>query len=251
MQVICSWCRGEGRVGFVGEKAPFGDRRETHSICIEHLQVVRARWTACQRSTGLPGASIDMPKERPSHSPGGAIGRGYVLLRHSKDSRIVSSPVWFTQLVVERVILDRFGTFEVGFVLGVVDSQGRTFVPVCPIQFVLFRHRQTHMEWGAPTSRLSLAQASPASLRISSSVSYSSSSSGSTVGIMNEQDVPFGLKPFEIGQTLLQCVPVVSEVIRKIECPCELIEESRGSSAFLPLDGTHGKSRRRFQQRCG
>ncbi|MGB4069259.1 MAG: hypothetical protein WBK08_14625 [Nitrospira sp.] len=67
MQVICSWCREEGRVGFIGEKAPLGDCRETHSICLEHLQVVRARWTTCQRSTGLPGASIDMPKEHPSH----------------------------------------------------------------------------------------------------------------------------------------------------------------------------------------
>ncbi|MDI3466328.1 MAG: hypothetical protein OJF50_005149 [Nitrospira sp.] len=46
MQVICSWCRGEGRVGFVGEKAPLDDRRETHSICIEHEKAVRARWTA-------------------------------------------------------------------------------------------------------------------------------------------------------------------------------------------------------------
>ncbi len=50
MQVICSWCRGEGRVGLVGEKAPFEDRRETHSICIEHAKAVRVRWTVCQRS---------------------------------------------------------------------------------------------------------------------------------------------------------------------------------------------------------
>jgi len=50
MQVICSWCRGEGRVGLVGEKAPLEDRRETHSICIEHEKAVRDRWTACQRT---------------------------------------------------------------------------------------------------------------------------------------------------------------------------------------------------------
>ncbi|HEU5408093.1 MAG TPA: hypothetical protein VFU48_10020 [Nitrospira sp.] len=50
MQVICSWCRGEGRVGLVGEKAPLEDRRETHSICIEHEKVVRARWTGYQGS---------------------------------------------------------------------------------------------------------------------------------------------------------------------------------------------------------
>ena len=52
MQVICSWCRGEGRVGLVGEKAPLEDRRETHSICIEHEKVVRARWTGYQGSVG-------------------------------------------------------------------------------------------------------------------------------------------------------------------------------------------------------
>ncbi len=45
MKVICSWCRGEGRDGLVGEKAPLEDLRETHSICIEHEQAVRARWT--------------------------------------------------------------------------------------------------------------------------------------------------------------------------------------------------------------
>lgn len=48
MQVICSWCRGEGRIGLVGEKAPLEDRRETHSICMEHEKAVRARWTAYQ-----------------------------------------------------------------------------------------------------------------------------------------------------------------------------------------------------------
>ena len=46
MKVICSWCRGEGRSGFVGEKAPLDDLRETHSICLEHETAVRARWAA-------------------------------------------------------------------------------------------------------------------------------------------------------------------------------------------------------------
>ena len=66
MQVICSWCRGEGRVGLVGEKAPLEDRRETHSICIAHEKAVRARWTLCQRNVGLSGASTDTVKEPPS-----------------------------------------------------------------------------------------------------------------------------------------------------------------------------------------
>ncbi len=52
MQVICSWCRREGRLGLVGEKPPLEDRRETHSICMEHEQAVRARWVACRGSLG-------------------------------------------------------------------------------------------------------------------------------------------------------------------------------------------------------
>lgn len=49
MKVVCSWCRGEGRDGFVGEKAPFDDPRETHSICLAHEKSVRTRWEARRR----------------------------------------------------------------------------------------------------------------------------------------------------------------------------------------------------------
>ena len=40
MKVICSWCKSEGHVGFLREKAPLGDVRETHGICVIHLQQV-------------------------------------------------------------------------------------------------------------------------------------------------------------------------------------------------------------------
>lgn len=66
MQVICSWCRGEGRVGLVGEKAPLEDRRETHSICIEHEKAVRARWTAHQGRVGSCRTSCEGLKDQPS-----------------------------------------------------------------------------------------------------------------------------------------------------------------------------------------
>lgn len=59
MKVICSWCRGEGRSGFVGEKAPLDDSRETHSICLEHETVVRARWVARGPRIGFYTASND------------------------------------------------------------------------------------------------------------------------------------------------------------------------------------------------
>lgn len=44
MRIICSWCRREGKIGFVGEKAPLEDPRETHSICKAHQIQVQARW---------------------------------------------------------------------------------------------------------------------------------------------------------------------------------------------------------------
>jgi hypothetical protein len=51
MKVVCSWCRGEGQDGLVGEKAPFDDPRETHSICLTHETAVRARWEARRHMT--------------------------------------------------------------------------------------------------------------------------------------------------------------------------------------------------------
>lgn len=65
MKVICSWCRGEGRDGWVGEKAPLDDQRETHSICLEHEQAVRIRWTA-HRSISRSFSSITGMRARPS-----------------------------------------------------------------------------------------------------------------------------------------------------------------------------------------
>lgn len=59
MKVICSWCRREGRSGFVGEKAPLDDLRETHSICLEHETAVRARWAARGPRIGFYRAPTD------------------------------------------------------------------------------------------------------------------------------------------------------------------------------------------------
>jgi hypothetical protein len=65
MKVICSWCRGEGRDGLVGEKAPLDDQRETHSICLEHERAVRIRWTA-HRSISRSMLTTNGMRERPS-----------------------------------------------------------------------------------------------------------------------------------------------------------------------------------------
>ena len=101
-------------------------------------------------------------------------------------------------------------------------------MPVFPFRFILFRHHKTHMEWGAPTiSRLALAPGFTGVVEDFQECFVPFYILGKhSVGIMNKQDVSFGLKPFEIGQALFQRVPVVSEVIRKIERSCELSEES-------------------------
>jgi hypothetical protein len=44
MTIVCSWCRGEGCSGIIGEKAPLEDRRETHGICMSHRISVQIRW---------------------------------------------------------------------------------------------------------------------------------------------------------------------------------------------------------------
>jgi hypothetical protein len=50
MKVICSWCRQEGKLELVGEKAPLDDARETHGICVRHRHNVQARWQAWSNS---------------------------------------------------------------------------------------------------------------------------------------------------------------------------------------------------------
>lgn len=44
MRIICSWCRREGDIGLIGEKAPLEDFRETHSICETHQLAVQTGW---------------------------------------------------------------------------------------------------------------------------------------------------------------------------------------------------------------
>ncbi len=66
MKIICSWCRGEGQVGLVGEKAPLEDRRETHGICLDHQRAMRKGSTNYGSAQGFTryGASREMRWER-------------------------------------------------------------------------------------------------------------------------------------------------------------------------------------------
>lgn len=67
MRIVCSWCRGEGQIGLVGEKAPLEDRRETHGICMVHRIAVQARWRdTLQVSQGIGRqlASVGAVSER-------------------------------------------------------------------------------------------------------------------------------------------------------------------------------------------
>lgn len=54
MRVVCAWCRREGRPDFLGEKAPFDDRSETHSVCEPH----RRRELEALESRSFPGIKL-------------------------------------------------------------------------------------------------------------------------------------------------------------------------------------------------
>ena len=69
MTIICSWCRGEGLSGVVGEKAPLDDRRETHGICTTHRLSEQARWNPLAPDRGSKRLVIgsDMELARGGH----------------------------------------------------------------------------------------------------------------------------------------------------------------------------------------
>jgi hypothetical protein len=59
MRIICSWCRREGQLGLVGEKAPLEDLRETHSICKAHQIQILGRWSGGVHAPGKGGRRVD------------------------------------------------------------------------------------------------------------------------------------------------------------------------------------------------
>ena len=56
MNIVCSWCRKEGKAGIVGEKAPLDDARETHGICVTHRHEVEVYWQASSGVIARSGA---------------------------------------------------------------------------------------------------------------------------------------------------------------------------------------------------
>jgi len=60
MNIICSWCRQEGKPELVGKKAPFDDTRETHGICVVHRHGVKARWQASIRTASRSRAATGL-----------------------------------------------------------------------------------------------------------------------------------------------------------------------------------------------
>lgn len=46
MKVVCAWCIRDRKAGFLREKAPFEDPRETHGLCEEHFRQVKSDDTA-------------------------------------------------------------------------------------------------------------------------------------------------------------------------------------------------------------
>lgn len=54
MQVICAWCRREGRPALLGEKPPLDDPSETHSVCERH----RRRVLEALEAESFPGVRL-------------------------------------------------------------------------------------------------------------------------------------------------------------------------------------------------
>lgn len=52
------------------------------------------------------------------------------------------------------------------------------------------------------------------------------------LGISNDEDITFCRKPFQVGQAFFQRVPIVTEVVGKIQNPFELGEQRGGRAAF-------------------
>ncbi len=88
MQVICAWCRDEGKPSDLGEREPFDDPAPTHGVCSRHqeqfleslpstsfpdaemLIVVRRNDTdlyeyLLQRFAGVPGVRVIQERRQP------------------------------------------------------------------------------------------------------------------------------------------------------------------------------------------
>jgi hypothetical protein len=54
MQVICAWCRHEGKPGYLGEREPFDNPAPTHGVCFRH----REQFLESLPSTSFPDAEM-------------------------------------------------------------------------------------------------------------------------------------------------------------------------------------------------
>lgn len=62
MKAFCAWCRGEGLVGFLGEREPLDDPGETHGICSRHAAALLAEVAGRPRS-GVRTLIVLHPRE--------------------------------------------------------------------------------------------------------------------------------------------------------------------------------------------
>src|SRR2546422_1020840 len=54
IQVICAWCRHEGKPGYLGEREPFDNPAPTHGVCLRH----REQFLESLPSTSFPDAEL-------------------------------------------------------------------------------------------------------------------------------------------------------------------------------------------------
>jgi hypothetical protein len=58
VKVVCAWCIRDRRAGFLRDKAPFEDPRETHGLCEEHFRQVKSHNRASAGRTSLTSRLI-------------------------------------------------------------------------------------------------------------------------------------------------------------------------------------------------
>jgi hypothetical protein len=101
VKAFCSWCRREGREGYLGEREPLSVPGETHGICLRHREQVLATLPLGSRPDVRLLIVVDRDQSDVyaylTHSLRGVRGVCVLLDRRQAERRRTAGPV-----VVER-----------------------------------------------------------------------------------------------------------------------------------------------------
>jgi hypothetical protein len=120
VKAYCAWCRQEGRNGYLGEREPFDDPRETHGVCDRHQQQLLATLPSIS-FPGLEVLVIVAPRESALYDYlrarlGGVKGVHVMFERRRSDRRQQGRPVSSDRRQRERRVR-RGQTSALGFTL--------------------------------------------------------------------------------------------------------------------------------------